>query len=101
MLGISTLNHDGSIGLRPVRTIHFVSSSPFTAMLFVPSPLSSICALNFPAAKSCCNSSIVRHELSRRVQFTNSDRVFFNQAALILNRIRKSSRETHGKRPRI
>ncbi len=46
-------------------------------------------------------NAALRHELSRRVQFTNSDRVFFNRAALILNRIRKSSRETHGKRPRI
>jgi hypothetical protein len=46
-------------------------------------------------------NAALRHELSRRVQFTNSDRLFFNRAALILNRIRKRSRETHGERPRI
>ena len=46
-------------------------------------------------------NAALRHELSRHVQFTNSDRLFFNRAALILNRIRKRSRETHGERPRI
>jgi hypothetical protein len=46
-------------------------------------------------------NAALRHELSRRVQFTNSDRLFFNRAALILNGIRKRSRETHGERPRI
>jgi hypothetical protein len=45
--------------------------------------------------------TVLQRKIRRRVQFTNSDRVLFNRAALILNRIRKGSRETHGKRPRI